>query len=360
VAPTPSEAISANSPPVAVPSVDPFGSFPSLAALPLLDEQEDAAQPFALGTIEAGPDVDWHIELLGGDQVLTDRRKYVLQRTNAQPARASWMIRQESPVVGTRSLGFDVAELWRADDGAMMFQWVLHVNPEDANYLRACILRVRVENEVRDLVLTKPEPITPMALDIERGVSHVPFELRWVPPPDRLRLAITKVDGPNPHSLDPAEPVGFDTPVLLTYSWLDRAKNSTPGPVYKIVFRVKGDGKYSAHLTSHPSTTQNPFSKVKLSLRQHGTDKVRKSIKSEQEKYAKQLQNAKDFQRGQLEEQLRKWDEQAWYLETYEAMQGNAHMYFKVFVQIGDKQVVLAETPLPIEGKEQDKAAPSK
>ncbi len=363
----------------AAPAADPLADFPTTFDLPLLGEQADANGPILLGKIASPPQTDWDVRLLGGDVVFGQQRRYVLVRTEAEPTAAAWKIRLQNTVVGTNTLTTDVASLQRTDGASLVFHWAPKVKPEDGNRLRNCILQVRVQDTVRDLRLLTPEWVSPLTLGVHNARST--FDLRWVPPLDRLRVEITKADGPSTYTIKPSEPVGFDTPVRLTYFFKERSGREVAGAVFvfKAMYRAKEDN-YSAHLVlqkpdakvqqryvdifrrfetvlprfaggnttatrKRPGGDQASTSRKNLSEQ---ADAAIKEIAASQAKLEKRTKEAlSEEQRKVLDGQLSDLDAQLWYLNFYQAIQASTVVHFRVVVPIDDQVVVLASSDAP-------------
>ena len=322
---------------------DPLRALPQTVDLPLLGEDDSATQPFQLGAISTGPDVEWQLYLLGGDVVMGRSRKYTLDRAERDNAKASWSIKLESSLAGKETEAKDVARLWRQDN-TLIFQWVDGATAGEANYLKNCLLQIRVQGNSRYLALCTPLAVEPIPLDIERGTAKGGFSAKWLPDNDAMKIEITGVEGPKTYQIDPSGPFAPKTQVHLTYVYKDRANNDNPGPKFRIVFQARSSG-----VTADLRMVESPmnFKQLAMSLRQFGADGAdgaRNAIMTEQDKIQKQMANAKGGPREQFDAQLRKLDMELWYVNFYAEMQAGAKLHYRVFLPVQDKQVVLAST----------------
>lgn len=340
----PAEAKPAEKKPPAKPKPeDPLRDLPQTVDLPLLGEDDNATQPFQLGAISTGPDVEWQLYLLGGDVAMGRSRKYVLERGERDNAKATWTVKLESSVAGKEAEAKDVARLWR-DASALMFQWADGASAGEANYLKNGMLQIRVQGNSRYLALATPLAVDPIPLDIERGTAKGGFAMKWLPDSDAMKIEITGVEGPKSYQIDPSEPSPPKTQIHLTYVYKDRANNDNPGPKFRIIFQTRSSG-----VTADVRMVESPmnFKQMAMYLSRFGADGVdgaRNAVMKEQDKIQKEMDKAKGGPREQLDAQLRKLDMELWYLNFYAEMQAGAKLHYRVFLPAQDKQVVLAST----------------
>lgn len=324
------------------PPVDPFAGLPPQVAIPLVGE-EGAQASFILGRLETAPDAPWQLELLGGDEVLTEDKRYRLEPTSTPPASAGWIVRREVPVVGTeKTLSNDLARLWRGDDGTLCFQWLAGAKAEEANYLRNCLLRVRLPAGTRDVALLTATPVEPVALELERRGAHAVFDLKWIRQPSDLRAEILQIDGPFPCQIIPPGALAFGAPVPV-HLVFPRGAAGNVGAEFLGTFGVYHgrEGKYIARFT-----LQTPASDFKHS-RQPVADQ-RQRLLGEEAQLETALKTAQGPQRNTLQFRLRGLKEQLWNLEFGEAIRtAKITVHFQIFLEIAGQRVILASTEVP-------------
>ncbi len=323
---------------------EPLRDVPPAVDLPLIGEQDNAKEPFEIAKVHTAADVEWQLYLLGGEKARGRSRSYALDRVEQAAAKASWTINLEGGASGADDRPVEVARLSRAP-GALMFQWSEGVSAGEANYLRNCILQVRVQGNSRYTALCKPKAAEPIAVDIDRGSAKGGFPLKWLPDGEDLRIEITKVEGPEPYQLEPQEPFPPKTPVHLTYIYKDRAQNDHPGPKLRIIFQARASGISADVRVEKPPI----FRQWDMALRQLGAagiDGARDKIMEDQAKIQKELAKARGGPRDRLDAQLRLLDMQLWYVNFYGEMKAGAALHYRIFLPVQDKQVVLASTEL--------------
>ncbi|NUQ62370.1 MAG: protein kinase [Pirellulales bacterium] len=328
-------------PPAAPMKEDPLRDLPPSIDLPLMGEKDNAKEPFEVGTIHSAAGEEWQLYLLGGEEAMKKSRKYLLERQEADPAKASWTIKLQTSVTGSDPQTTDVAKLWRADK-ALMFQWADGVAAGEANYLRNCMLQIRVQGASKYLPLLNPLAVEPLSIDIERGTAKAGFPIKWLPEGDALKVEITKVEGPENYRIEPKEPSPPKTLLSLVVVRTDRANNDTPGAKFQIVFRTRSGGINADVKLLEPPT--NILRTIAADLRQSGADGARNQIVEQQGKIEKEMSAAKGGLRDQLDAQLRQLDMRLWYLNFVAGMQAGAKVHFRIFLQVQDKQVVLVST----------------
>lgn len=326
---------------------DPFRELAQLVDLPELGSSADWQSPVMLGKVLAAPDVDWQLSLLGGQDALKSSRqmarKFVLQQTEPDSAKASWLIQLEESISDSEPKTTSVAKIWR-DDDALMFQWAENADPASANYLRNCILQVRVEEKSRYLLLLSPKPVEPIPIDLVRGTTSGTVSLDRLPESDKLRIEITKLEAAEGYKLEPEEPAPPKTQVKLAFDRTDRHNNTRGAAEFRIMFTTRASGlSYKLQLLEPPSLQFR-------SLHSQNLAAVENMILAKQEQLTKEL-NPKDKTkapkgeyRARLNYQLDMCEKQLWYVEFYKQVHQKAKLHFRVFVEVDGQQIVLATT----------------
>ena len=320
---------------------DPFREFPKVVELPGLDENAAPGAPVALGKLYSAPDADWQLLLLGGEDALKSprqvTRKFVLQQDKPQAASASWLVRIEESSAGKDPVQAGVARISR-DKESLVFQWAEGADPDDANYLRNCVLQVRVGGESRYLPLVKPKQAEPLLIDLHRGMAKSTIPLEWLPETDKLRVEIAPLEGRKGHALHPPGPSPPKTPISLSFLRKDRHGNEPDKVAFRITCTARRPGlNVDLRLLEPPATL---FKQIPT----EGTEALREILVQQQEKKTTESKNARGGDRSRLSQELDFLGKQLWYLDFFSAVHQKAKIHFRVYIEVGDQQVVLATT----------------
>lgn len=320
---------------------DPFREFPKVVELPELDEAAAPGSPFALAKIDSGPEVDWQLLLLGGENVLRStrqlNRKFVLQRKPPEAASASWTIQIEDTPSSGDPTRTDVAGISR-DKNTLMFQWARGADPTRANYVCNCVLQVRVAGQSRCLPLVKPKQVEPLVVDLYQSTTKTTIPLDWLPDAGKLRVEISRVEGRKGHTLDPPEPSPPKTPIGLSFVRKDRHGNEPDKVAFRFTCTARRTGLNVELKLLEPPATR--FKQIPL----EGTEAVREMIVKAQEQKTKESKNARGGDRTRLSQELDFLGYQLWYLDFFNEVHQKAKIHFRVYLEAGDQQVVLATT----------------
>ncbi|NLY03135.1 MAG: protein kinase [Rhodopirellula sp.] len=325
-------------PPAPPKKADPLANLATVVDLPLIGEQDNAKEPFELGKIQTAADVPWQVALVGGESAIKKSRQYLLEAKEADPAKASWSVKLQTSITGSAPQVEDVAKLWR-DGQSLMFQWADGIAAGEANYLRNCLLQIGAEGGSRMVTLLSPLAVEPVPLDLERGSAKAGYPIKWLPEGEALKVEITGVEGPKDYRLDPAGPFAPKTPVHLV---VDMEGRDDVGVKFRILFATPRSGVNADVKLVEPPTSF--FSRLTATVQQVGVDVARKQIMDEQGSIQKQMGAN---QAGPLAAKLRQLDAQLWYVNFLNDMQAGGKLYFRVFLEVQNQQVVLAATAAP-------------
>ncbi len=330
-------------PPAPPKKVDPLSSLAAAVELPLIGEHDNAKEPFEFGKIQGAPAVPWQLSLLGGEEAMRRNRKYLLALAETDSAKASWAVKLETSVTGSDPQVDQIAKLWR-EGQTLMFQWADGVAAGEANYLRNCLLQVQVEGNSKDVSLLNPLAVEPIPLDIDRGSAKAGLPIQWLPEGDALKVEITGAEGPKSYQVEPQGPFPLKTPVHLTVLRKDMDEKDALGAKFRVLFASRSSGvTVDVKLVEPPISL---FRTMTASIRQIGADVARNQIMSEQGKTHKDMEKARGS-RDPFVAKLRQLDAQLWYVNFIHDMQAGGKLYFRIFVEVDGKQVVLASTPDP-------------
>ncbi len=324
---------------------DIFGDLAESVDLPELGgttapaDEADAAVTF--GKIQTGPDVDWQLDLLGGETAMRRGRNFVLKPEETNRANASWRVSLEVAVSGKEPISEPTARIWR-EGNELKFQWADDAETS-ANYLRNCILQVRASGKSKHITLTRPRTLEPIGVDLERGVVTASAPVKWLPDAGNLRVEITKVEGREGHSVEPAQPASPKDPFKILFPRKDRHGNVHEGVKLEIDFTPR------ATALAVRLRLEEPPARSFKSLRGNAVI-ARNRLEARRDGIQKQL-NPKDKdkaprgeQRSRLIAQLDEIEMNMWYIDFYIEVQGNAKVHYRVLTEADGRQVVLAST----------------
>jgi hypothetical protein len=325
--------------------VDPLGELAEIVDLPEFDAKpasdEAPAGPFALGKIHSEPDVDWQLYLLGGDTALRRSRQFVLRQQQQDPAKASWLVELETATTGGDPAREDVARIWR-DQDALMFQWAEDATTS-ANYLRNCMLQVRVEGKSKYVKLTSPKPAEPIPVDLERGIQSATIPVKWLPDAGSLRVHITKVEGREGYLVDPEGAAQPKKPFEISFPRTDRHGNTTDKAALRLTFTPRPAAMLAKLQLIEPPPTAFRELKGQAAI-------VRNQLENLRDQLQKQL-NPQDKdkaprgnQRSLLSAQIDEIEKRMWYVDFYIEVHGNAKVHFRILAEVEEHQVIFAST----------------
>ena len=324
-------------------AADPLRDLPEAVDLPeysLRMATTGMPEPFELGRIHTAPEVDWQLYLLGGDSVLKRNQKYRLDPIDREPAKASWMVRLETTITGKEPTQEDVARIGRSDN-ALVFQWAQEA-PAAANYLRNCILQVRVEGSSRYLTLSTPVQVEPITIDLERGAANANVPVKWLPDASQVRVEITKVEGREGHATEPAEPT-LREPFELHFPRTDRHGNTADRAAFRVLFTPRSTAmSVRVQLLEPPSTFFRGLGGTAL-IQRNQRETVLKKLGDQLSPKDKD-KAPRGAERSQLIRQIDLVEKEMWYIDFYLEVHAKAQIHFRVFTEIDGRKVILATT----------------
>ena len=311
--------------------------------LPEFDPRADAGppEPFTLGKIHSGPEVDWQLYLLGGENARRRNQKFVLQQVERDAAKASWLVHAETTVTGKEPTQEAAAKIWR-QQAELMFQWVPDASAS-ANCLRNCILQVRVEGKSKYQTLRTPKQAEPITMDLERGAVSATVPVKWLPDASNLRVEITKVEGRKGHSTDPPEPAVPRDPFELHFVRTDRHGNSADKAAFRLIFTPRSTAmSVRVQLLEPPSTLLRGLEGKDVMLRNQREiqrDQLERQLRPKDKDKA-----PRGLERSALLKQIELREKEMWYLDFYEEVHGKAKIHFRIFTEVDGRKLILATT----------------
>jgi len=300
-----------------------------------------ASEPFTIGKIHSGPGVGWQLYLLGGDTAQRGSRKFVLEQKEKDPAKATWLVQLETASSSSDAAREDMARIWR-DNNALQFQWAQKA-PSSANYLRNCILQVRVEGESKFVALAAPKQVEPIDIDLERGTVNATVPVKWLPSGGGLRVEITKVEGREGHAVEPSEPAEPKAPLELSFPRTDRHGNTADRVAFRLNFTQRPAAMtVKLQLLEPPSTVFRSLkgvAEIRRNQLEIMRDEVQKALNPKDKDKA-----PKGQERSNLIRQLDAIEQELWYINFYTDVQGKAKIHLRLFNEVDGRQVVLAST----------------
>jgi len=324
----------------------PAGALRELAEaidLPELGGSGLGGQPgeeFTLGKIHSGPDVAWQLYLLGGQTAMKKGRAFTLKQDQAEAAQASWLAQLETSTGSGDPTTEDMAKI-RRDGDTLKFQWADGA-PSSANYLRNCILQVRVEGQSKYITLNTPKMLEPVPIDLEMGVGNAKLPVKWLPDAGTLRVEITKVEGRKGHVVDPPEPADPENPLLLSFPRTNRHGNTVDRVAFRLNFTPRAAGvQVKLQLLEPPRELfrnlrgNAPLLRTQLELKR---DEVHKKL------HPTRGEPPRGTEKSKLDAEFDGYEMNLWYINFYEEVQGKARIHFRLFTEIDGREVVLAAT----------------
>lgn len=324
---------------------DPLKDLADLTVLAELRESdppgEKSKAPVSFGQIHSGADVAWQLFLLGGEHALKGARQFVFSPEKTGVSEATWLVELDA-AAGKERVRSPVGRFSRRD-GGLEFQWAEEAEASSANYLRNCVLQVRVEGKTKYVSLREPVAVEPIAVDLARGQANQTADVKWAPEDDRLQIQITRMEDRKDLSLKPAEPVAPKTPVLLSFPRTDRHGNTRDGVELRFFPTVRRSSlAMDVRLQSPPAAVFRPFAAGGLSDQQLGVQMDMAT--SKRGELQKRSADAKGEDRTKLSNQIDLLEQQIWYLEFYLAVQKKPKLHYRIFIDADGQQVVLARS----------------
>jgi serine/threonine protein kinase len=339
--PKPPETTPPPPPPEPVKPLEKLKEVVPIAELRDKDRPGEASRaPLSMGPINAPDTANVQLDLLGGDEVLKGDRKFTL--AVEEGAKASWLIQLDAAEAGGGRVVSPVARISRAGKG-LSFQWSNEARSTPANYLRNCMLQVRLDGQSKYLRLGEPVIAEPIILDLVGGRANQTATVKWLPNIERLRIAIIGIEGRKDFSMQPEEPVPPRTPIGLVFARKDRHGNISPGVQFRIMpatRRAAVNFDVRLAVTREIEQIFRTFESWRFSLQQLGT--AQDKIAADKEKLARQLSTAKGSERDKISRNIDGLDIQLWYLDFYTNIHKRAKLHYRIFIEVDGHEVVLA------------------
>jgi len=375
--------------PAKEPEKPDFAQLPAVVDLPPVDNNE----PKELGKVQAAEDANWYLTLTGGEVEGKEAGRFTIER---QDGVERWLVRFEKEARGGPEQT-DVAEF--AHQGpSLKFRWLKTAAEVPADHFRLCILDVDVADEAKSVTLIRPKKIEPITIDLikmlqtkKKRPEEEAIELEWQPPSDKLRLQPTRLEikpAVKKHSFQPNQPVPCDVAVgVVVFGQMDRnpldlnpeAEKEFQALAFPLKLTGKRTGLNETGLVVEYGMMMmipnpNAWSMVRPSPRvlplvlekpKNVTDEVWNAAAVQRQEgwklasdqyWQKTIENIKktpkpqlpDPQKNQLialctEMKLR----YPWYFEFFNSGGGTGKIHYRISIEVGGKQVVLARTEAP-------------
>ena len=323
------------------PKLEPFKNFPRNAEIPVLVDKDPIGEasrvPVTLGAVRGPASTNWQLLLVGGDTVIKGGRKFVLSRTEMDPANASWSVELENESDGAKE---KIARIWRQNDN-LRFQWADEAPGSSANYFRNCFLQVRVAGESRYVSLTKPVQTEPVVLDLLRGQGNAKIAVDWAPDSELIRFRFSVRDMKKV-KFDPAEPVTPKTAVMMHFVYTDRHQNDSDAVTYQI--------RPTARRTSYSLDVKlvNPVAQMfKASVGNYNEQQVGVMIDqlgNQRSGIERQLRNLKGEEAQKKNAEIDTLSTRMWYLNFFIEAHKKAALDYEVIADVGGQELVLASS----------------
>lgn len=197
--------------PPPAPKPDPLRELAASVELPPLLEKSSTGQvggTVSLGRVHLEPGASLDVQLLGGKAALRGNQQLHLQRDAGASTTPVWIVHLER--IDAPDDNPDRTNLARIslDGENLKFQWLETATRPRASALRHCGLKVSCGSQSRFLPLGRPQHLTPLVLDLDRGTGRITLPLEGGPDPESLRLQITGIEGRLPkHQMRPSDTV---------------------------------------------------------------------------------------------------------------------------------------------------------
>jgi hypothetical protein len=206
------------------------------------------------------------------------------------------------------------------------------------------MLRVRVGADGKNLALRKPANIPPLALNLARGTASSQAEVEFLPPDERIKLAITGVDGfkPAEYRYDPPNPDERKPFPTFVFLHTDRHKNVQDALTFRVDLSQRGGLSVSLRLVGPQARAFRQMSneQQRAILRTNFEEQLKKLEEQLNPKDPKKKPNGE--KRNILTTQIGQVEGFLWAIEFYEKMDGKPAIHVKVYHKVDDEEVVLA------------------
>jgi len=328
--------------------VEPLAELVEAVDLPELTEDgQPPAAPenlVSLGKVHLPPGAALQVALLGGKEIFKGNRSFTLQQDGAGGTPSAWLIGFVSAARGAAPTAPENIARIALDKESLNFQWLPNTADVPAGLLRNCGLLVSVGETNRMIALCRPKMVEPLTLDLDRYSSKGSLSCGALPDAGMLRLQVTGFDGPmSQYEMKPGDTIPPKSKIRIALS----DKKLLP-----IELRVGFEVKTRVVLIEVAMLCQLPGQQL-LPFRVKEADKLAKNMVAAKN----QLQNLHDKTPGnppqkqamaqQLKTMTAAVDQMTALGQWYNGLNKKGKMHFRVFNQIGDRQIDLLTTPPP-------------
>jgi hypothetical protein len=192
--------------------------------------------------------------------------------------------------------------------------------------------------------LTTPEVVKPLVIDLVLGGGSANIAVKWLPESDRLRIAVTKIEGRDGSRVEPVDPAPPKTLLKLSFLRDEGTSHLTEAVTLRLVFTPRA-AAIDARLQLVDPPTFRPFqgqpTNILRAQAQGNLEKVKKELQQQEKN------RSKDWQRRTLmAAQQRALEQNLWLIDFYEQVHEKARVHFNISTEVSgyDKPLVLVET----------------
>ena len=323
-----------------------FEGFPEIVELPEFAAPKEGEEllPVEIGRVGGDPNASWQLILLGGTQAFRKGVQFVLHEISIPGEPPNWLVQLESTGVGGKSQVVPVGKFTR-EGGRLYFQWDANAPYPTANYLRNCVLQIRVGSENRYVRLRQPAAVEVPPIELTRGVVNIAVTAKWLPAEEFLAWELVGIDGvkvtPEVEPKLPAPPRG----VFMVYvPRKDRDGNTHRAVPIRLTFSSRSQG---FGIRVQVLAEKTPLRSIPPDLGNRNI--FRSSLEQKRRELEKKLnppdkkEPPKGLERSQLLQQLRAIEELLWYCQFMDEADGKARLHFRIFSEVAGQKLVFAE-----------------
>jgi serine/threonine protein kinase len=323
-----------------------FHAFPETVDLPdfVTPKEGEDMVPFEIGRVGGDPNTGWQLILLGGNQAFRKGLQFVLHEISVPGNPPQWIVQLESAGFGGRSQTVPVGKFFR-EGARLYFQWDPKAPDPTANYLRNCLLQVRVESESRYVRLRSPAAVEVPPIDLSRPVLNFNVNAKWLPAEDFISWEFVGMDGVK-EAVEvepklPAPPRGVFMAYVLRK---DRDGNTHRAVPIRMTFTGRSQGlairiQILAEKTPLRGIPGEPGNR----------NMFRSTFEQQRRELEKKLsppdkkEPPKGAERSQILQQLRAVEEVLWYCQFMDDADKKARVRFRIFSEVAGQKLVFAE-----------------
>jgi len=365
--PEPTEPEPAEEKPTSNPSDDnPFVELTEYVELPDFSDSADTENlpdPVVLGTFSISQDDVMVVRLLG-QQNAGPGVSFKLSRAKADISVPEWTVHKlsvtrrgnrqiENPVESNQ--GTQIGTLVLSDNHQLLMQWAASSAGDDkCNFLRNCSLELQLNDHQHLVHFRQPLTVKPISWNFKREQKgRVP--LKWLPEPKSLFIEITNIDGEIPNPV--FEPAAiFQAKEGNTHMWLGAGKQGLVGLKFTATARLLISATPIFQIGKEPSLYKSGRFKKDLNNLENRVNQLFKQQtqlerNGEIEEKGKKYKDTDQFKtiKALLDEEKKAKTTDYEYATQVDKLidsisNVSAKIHFRVFRQIDDKQILLAET----------------